>query len=1175
MDPSAAANPPAPQSDEHARAFIERWQVSGGAERANYGMFLAELCDLLGVPRPDPAGQVAADDAYVLEKAVKIPFADGSESDGRIDLYKRGCFVLEAKQGGEALEPGTAAAAMAEATRQKLKGRRKGTATRGTSAWDQAMIKARNQAEQYARSLPTGEPQPPFLLVVDVGYSIELFAEFTQTGRLYVAFPDPRANRIMLADLLVGEKRELLRQVWTTPLDLDPSRRSARVTTELARKLADLARSFEAKDHSPEDVGIFLMRCLFTFFAEDAGLLPTGGVQGLLSRLKDPAHFAGYMTDLWRAMKSGGLSIALDSVVKHFNGYLFEDAEALPVTADQLALLIEANRADWQHVEPAIFGTLLERALDPVERHKLGAHYTPRAYVERLVQPTIIEPLTERWKATQAAAIQLHDAGRDDEARRVLVDYHRELCGLRVLDPACGSGNFLYVTLEHLKRLEGEVLQGLAQLGAGGHQAGFLGQGGEVERLEVRPEQMLGLEVNPRAASIAELVLWIGYLQWHRRTTGSAEIQEPILGRSRTIHHLDAVLLADGSEPLLDDVGRPRSRWDGRTMKQHPATGEWVPDEAAQVPILRYQNPRPTTWPEADYIVGNPPFIGASRMRDALGDGYAEALRATYPEVPDSADYVTYWWHKAAELARAGAIRRFGFITTNSLRQTFNRKVIQQQLDADPPLSLRFAIPDHPWVDSADGAAVRIAMTVAERGTGAGLLREVTSEIPGEHGEVAVTLSARRGRIHADLTVGAAVTEAVGLRANAGLASEGVKPHGMGFVVSHHEAASLGIGRIAGIESRIRPYANGRDIVGRPRDVLIIDLHGLGVEEVRRLFPEIYQWVVERVKPERDLNNEPYRRENWWLFGRKNTDLRAAVADIARYIATVKTAKHRLFVMLDAAVLPDSKLIAIALDDYYHLGILSSRVHGYWTLAAGAHLGVGNDPTYVIGSSFGKFPFPTPTDSQTARIRALGEQLDAHRKRQQAQHPDLTLTDMYNVLEKLRAGEVLTVKERATNDKGLVAILLQIHNELDAAVAEAYGWPADLPEAEILERLVALNAERAAEEARGLVRWLRPEYQTRGLKETQAGMEGVAPDGVDAVAPAAKIKIAWPKTLPEQVQAVLAALSGAGHPATAREIAEAFAGGVLMRGPEVSEVLTTLTGLGLVRDVGDGRLVRG
>ncbi|MBK7781681.1 MAG: hypothetical protein IPJ58_13115 [Ardenticatenia bacterium] len=229
------------------------------------------------------------------------------------------------------------------------------------------------------------------------------------------------------------------------------------------------------------------------------------------------------------------------------------------------------------------------------------------------------------------------------------------------------------------------------------------------------------------------------------------------------------MLLADGSEPLLDDVGRPRSRWDGRTMKQHPATGEWVPDDAAQVPILRYQNPRPTTWPEADYIVGNPPFIGASRMRDALGDGYAEALRATYPEVQDSADYVTYWWHKAAELARSGAIRRFGFITTNSLGQTFNRKVIQQQLDADPPLSLRFAIPDHPWVDSADGAAVRIAMTVAERGTGAGLLRRVTAETPGDHGEVGVTLSARRGRIHADLTVGAAVTEAEGLRANSGL----------------------------------------------------------------------------------------------------------------------------------------------------------------------------------------------------------------------------------------------------------------------------------------------------------------------------------------------------------------------------------------------------------------------
>lgn len=1164
---------PLPATDERARVFIERWSKSAASERANYAGFTYELCDLLGVPRPDPAGHVAEDDAYVLERAVKIPVADGPATDGRIDVYKRGCFVLEAKQGGEALDA-SAAQALAEATRQKLKGRRKGTATRGTSAWDQAMIKARHQAEQYARALPASEPRPPFLLVVDVGYSIEIYAEFSQTGGLYVAFPDARTNRIMMPDLLRDDARELLRQVWTDPLALDPSRRSARATTELAARLAELAKSFERAHHSPEDVGTFLMRCLFTFFAEDAGLLPAGGVQGLLARLKDPAHFGPNMTDLWRAMKSGEYSVALGADLKHFNGHLFEEAVALPVKEDQLALLAEASKADWQHVEPAIFGTLLERALDPVERHKLGAHYTPRAYVERLVQPTIIEPLTERWKATQAAAIQLHDGGQDDEARTALVGFHRELCGLRVLDPACGSGNFLYVTLEHLKRLEGEVLQSLAQLGSGGHQAGFLGQAGEVERLEVRPEQMLGLEVNPRAASIAELVLWIGYLQWHRRTTGSAEIQEPILGRSRSIQHLDAVLLADGSEPLLDDAGRPRSRWDGRTTKHHPVTGELVPDETAQIPMLAYHNPRPTTWPEADFIVGNPPFIGASRMREALGDGYAEALRATYPSVPDSADYVTYWWHKAAELARAGAIRRFGFITTNSLRQTFNRKVIQQQLDADPPLSLRFAIPDHPWVDSADGAAVRIAMTVAERGSGAGLLREVITETPGADGEVEVTLSVRRGRIHADLTVGAAVTEAVKLRANADISNPGVKLHGAGFIVTRTEAAMLGLGRIPEIERHVREYRNGRDINQVSRDALVIDLFGLSVEDVRTRFPAVFQHVLERVKPERDNNNREVRRQYWWLFGEPNPKLRNMLAGLPRFIATVETSKHRFFVFLDASILPDNKLVNIALDDACFLGLLSSKHHVAWSLAAGGRLGVGNDPVYVKTTCFERFPFPSPTDAQAARIRALGEQLDTHRKRQQAQHPDLTLTDMYNVLEKLRSGETLAPKERVINDNGLVAVLRQIHDEIDAAVAEAYGWPADLADAEILERLVSLNAERAAEESRGLVRWLRPDYQTRGLQEAQTGLDGVELAEENAATPAARAKIAWPKTLPERVQAVLAALSGAG-PSTAREIAEAFAGGAVLRGPEVAEVLTTLTGLGLARDVGDGRLVRG
>ncbi len=1156
-------------------AFVERWRGSGAAERANYQLFLAELCDVLDLPRPDPTRPDAAENGYVFERDVTFEYPDGTTSLGRIDLYRRGCFVLEAKQGAPESDAADAAArpALAEATRIAARERKKGTARRGTSAWDRAMIAARNQAEGYARALPASEPRPPFLLAVDVGHAIDIYAEFAQAGRVYVAFPDARANRIRLEDLLDEAPRDLLRQVWLDPLALDPARRSARVTTALAARLADLARSLEAAGHAPEAVATFLMRCLFTFFAEDAGLLPGGGISAIIGDLPGPEHFAPQVSALWQAMKSGGYSVALRAQVRCFNGHLFEAAESLAVSADELALLVEAGRADWQHVEPAIFGTLLERALDPVERHKLGAHYTPRAYVERLVLPAIVEPLADRWRAVQAAAIQLDARGEAGAAREALVGFHRELCGLRVLDPACGSGNFLYVTLEHLKRLEGEVLLDLARVGEGGHQPGFLGEDLQVERLEVRPEQMLGLELNPRAAAIAELVLWIGYLQWHRRTTGGAEIHEPILGRSRTIHCIDAVLQADGTEPVLGADGAPRTRWDGRSFRRHPATGERVPDETARVPVMRYVRPRATTWPAADFVVGNPPFLGPSRMREALGDGYVEALRGVYAEVPDSADFVAYWWHKAAGLARAGEVRRFGLITTNSLRQTFNRKVIQRHLDGDPPLALRFAIPDHPWVDSADGAAVRIAMTVAEAGSGPGILRVVTSEAPGEHGEVAVTLREARGRIHADLTVGAAVTEAVGLRGNADIANPGVKLHGAGFIVTRAEARNLGLGRMAGLERHIREYRNGRDINQIPRDVLVIDLFGLSAEEVRDRFPAVYQRVLERVKPERDENNMESRRVNWWIFGGPNPKLRDMLAGLPRYIATAETSKHRFFVFLDATVLPDNMLVNIALDDAYHLGVLSSRVHVTWALAAGGRLGLGNDPRYNKTRCFDAFPFPTPTDAQRDRIRDLGEQLDAHRKRRQAEHPDLTITDMYNVLEKLRAGEVLTPKERATHEKGLVSVLRQIHADLDAAVSAAYGWPADLPDDAILEHLVALNAERAAEEARGHVRWLRPEYQARGQPAgTQGALEGVAHV---ASGPAHRpvAPLPWPRTLAEQVQATLNILSGLGCPATVGDVAAAFAGGQTLRGAPVADILETLVALGRVREVGGGRFV--
>jgi hypothetical protein len=1145
--------------DDRIDTFITRWQAAGGSERGNYQLFLNELCDLLGVERPQPHAAEERDNAYVYERRVQFRHGDGSESAGFIDLYRRGAFVLEAK---------------------KLK---QGAHTRG---FDEAMLRARSQAENYARALGADEGRPPFLVVVDVGQRIELYSEFSRSGGTYTPFPDPRSHRIALEDLRREDVRTRLRSVWNDPLALDPSRESARVTREIARQLAELARSLEKTGHAPEPVAQFLMRCLFTMFAEDVRLLPKDSFRDLLTRYGEQPDVAMRMlAQLWRDMDGGGFSAVLAGEVLRFNGKLFKQPDTLPLDRDQIALLLQAAKADWKHVEPAIFGTLLERALSPDERHKLGAHYTPRAYVERLVLPTVIEPLREEWADAQAAAMTLAAEGKNDDAVAELRRFHHRLCTVRVLDPACGSGNFLYVTLEHLKRLEGEVLNALDELGF--RQTG-LALGGEradaAAGETVDPHNLLGIELNPRAAAIAEVVLWIGYLQWHFRTRGDVTPPQPVIRDFANIENRDAVLAYDRVEFVTDERGVPVTRWDGKTMKTSPVTGEPIPDESARVPLERYVNPRKAAWPEADFVVGNPPFIGNKRMRLVLGDGYVEALRGAWTDVPESADFVMYWWHYAAQLTRRSALKRFGLITTNSIRQSFNRRVVEAALTPagkDAQVSLVFAIPDHPWVDAADGAAVRIAMTVADQSGGISVLREVEHE-QNAADEVAVKLREKRGAIFADLKIGADVAGASSLRANSLVSYRGVIPHGEGMIVSEAQATSLGFGTTPGLDARLRPYRNGRDLAQTPRAVRVIDMFGLSAEQVRAQFPEVYQWLMERVKPDRDHNPRASRRENWWLFGENQPRMREAVCGLDRYIATVQTAKHRFFTFLDAEILPDDKLIAIALEDAQSLGILSSQVHVIWALAAGATLE--DRPVYNKSTCFDCFPFSDSSVEHSDRVRDLAEQLDAHRKRQQAAHPDLTLTGMYNVLEKLRSGESLSAKERVIHEQGLVSVLRQIHDELDAAVLEAYGWPDLLPllrvahgldapspgsarpsipqderniatasreeakrafDEAILERLVALNAERAAEEARGLVRWLRPEFQNPQSKaapqqdEIDATVDGEVETEAVAVAVAAK-PIPWPKDAVEQVRAVADVLAASPIALDADAIAARF-----------------------------------
>jgi SAM-dependent methyltransferase len=1128
------------EGDDDVEAFIARWRASEGAERAAYAQFLTEFCRLIGVETPLPPTSDAEAVTYRFEYPVKFRDPSAMATTGRIDLYKKSCFVLEAKQSrlkGQAKEILPAQGSLALAEPSGPRGRR--GADRG---WDVLMLNARRQAEDYAKALPATHGWPPFLIICDVGHCFELYADFTGQGKNYVQFPDRQRYRVYLDDLREPEVRARMAAIWQEPLALDPTRHAVRVTRKIAERLAAVSKALE-REHDPEEVALFLMRCVFTMFAEDAELIPKDSFKALLRDCRDnPSAFRPLVEELWRVMDKGGYSITLRTTMRRFNGKLFEEARVFALERAEIGELLAAAEHDWKGVEPSIFGTMLEQALDPAERARLGAHYTPRAHVERLVVETVIAPLREDWRHVLGAVQQARDSGDQRKALALIEGFHQTLCETRVLDPGCGTGNFLHVTQELMKKLEGEVLDAAGELGSRER------LGGIADR-HVGPQQFLGMDTNRRAVAIADLVLWIGHLQWHFRTRGYAP-REPILERLDHIYRRDAVL-----------------EWDGWPVPQWRDGEETLP------------NPRRPAWPEAEFIVGNPPFIGGKDIRARLGGLYAEALWAAHPQVNESADYVMYWWDRAAELlTRPGTkLRRFGLVTTNSITQVFQRRVVQRHLDGKRPISLLLAIPDHPWTRvGKDTAQVRIAMTVAAAGRCDGRLREVISEASLDSDQPRIELNEQQGRINADLTIGTDVTLAQMLRANDGLCSPGVKLHGSGFLVTSAEAQALGLGRRPGLEDHIRFYRNGRDLTARPRDVMAIDLFGLAANDVRERFPEIYQHVKLRVKEEKDSTGRPIGRDAnsrrsyrdlWWVFGEPRKELRPALHGLQRYIATVETAKHRFFQFLDASILPDNMLVAITLSDAFHLGVLSSRIHCAWALRAGGWLGIGNDPRYSKSRCFDPFPFPETNDMQKEAIRAPAEALDALRKQVLAEHPELTLTKLYNAREAILSGALLSPAEVEIRNRGLVLILNEYHEAIDAAVTAAYGLPADAGEEAILEALVALNRERTREEKRGEVRWLRPDYQRPRFGRDAAAGEQIAAAEL-LVMPTPAVKPSFPPQPVERVATVLAILAASDAPLDAEAIALRFQQGLRIK-PAVHGILVSLARVGEV-STGDG-----
>ena len=891
---------------------------------------------MLDAPKPaevDPAGAF-----YTFEKGVKK--AGGGK--GFADVWYRDHFAIE------------------------YKGRHKD------------LDAAYNQLLQYRESLEN----PPLLVVTDTE-RYEIHPNFTGT----VSKPYTFTNR----ELSQPENLRVLRAMFSDPYSLRPGRTVEEVTEEAAGKFARLADGLRERGVDPQEAAHFLNKLLFSLFAEDIKLLPEGLFTRVVSRgVRRPETFNQNIQSLFGAMSAGG-EFSLEDI-PHFDGGLFSDEHVVPLEATELRVLSEAARLDWSSVEPAIFGTLFERSLDPSQRARLGAHYTSREDILTIVEPVLMAPLRREWEATKTRADAEAEKAREQSGRKasnslqraekMLSDFVERLRRVSVLDPACGSGNFLYVSLKELLDLEKEV-------------SAFAGEIGLTPFFpEVSPEQLHGIETSPYAHELAQVAIWIGYLQW-MVDNGFGTRQEPILGPMTNIVEMDAIL-------TYGEEGSPVE----------------------------------PQWPQADVIVGNPPFLGGKRLRAELEDAYVDDIFKLYRDrVPREADLVCYWFEKARAEIKAGRVSRAGLLATNSIRGGANRRVLAKiRVSGD----IFFAESDRSWI--LNGAAVRVSMIGFDGGA------ETEKTLDG----------APVQQINADLTGSLDLTEARPLSENMSISFMGDTkggPFDIPSGLAYELLVTTGNPNGRPNSDVVRPWVNGLDITRRPRGMWIIDFGTAMSLEDAALYEVPFEYVKEHVKPMREGNNRKVYRDLWWIHMEPRPAMRRARDGLPRFLATARVAKHRLFIWLEGTTLPDSQIIAFARDDDYFLGVLHSRVHELWALRMGTFLGVGNDPRYTPTTCFETFPLPWPPGEEPVgtpsveEISAAARRLDDLRRNwldpegaTEAELKKRTLTNLYN--------------QRPT-------WLANAHVRLDRAVFAAYGWPLDISDGDILKKLLTLNLERS------------------------------------------------------------------------------------------------------------------
>jgi len=948
--------------------LIAKWKRADLAERAASQEHFIDLCRMLGHPTPaeaDPTGEF-----FTFERGAEK--AEGG--NGWADVWKRNFFGWE------------------------YKGKHKD------------LKAAYRQLQLYRESLDN----PPLLVVCDLD-RIEVHTNFTGCAKRVYAFD--------LETLPEPANLDVLRKLFTDPEALRPEHTTEEITVEAAQTFAKMIDGWRARGIEGQAASHFAMKLLFSMFAEDIELLPDRIFRTTIEGArKDPSRLSGRLRSLFDCMADGGDFGPVS--IPWFNGGLFKAGEpVLDLTAEDIDRLVALNAYDWASVEPSIFGTLFERTLDPAKRSQIGAHYTSREDILTLLEPVLMAPLRREWADIQRQAEelwpQLADKKKAAKARKeldkILRDFVERIAAVKILDPACGSGNFLYVAITLLLDLEKEVIAKAASYGT-------------TLLPQVRPSQLYGLEINPYAAELAQVVIWIGYLQW-MHFNGFAAKRDPILEPIHTIRNTDAII--DLSDPA---------------------------------------KPKEPEWPEADVIVGNPPFLGGKFLRANLGSEYLDSLFSVWADrLAGEADLCCYWFEKGQAQVAAGRAKRVGLLATQAIRGGKNRDVLSRIAES---ANIFFAVSDREW--TLDGASVHISMIGFDGG------QEKQRILDGKS----------VSRINTNLTSCAAdTTTAKAIPSNAKKCFQGpviVGPFDLPLTDAL-EMLNSPNASAAPNSDVVFPVLNANDITKRSRDWMIVDFgERLLAEAARYELPLSY--VEKHVRPERESNKDAQRKKNWWRHGRSGSDYKTASQSLSRFLVTPRVAKHRLFAWSSRPTVMTDATVVFAIDDDYRFGVLQSRVHEKWSLIQGTRLET--RPRYTPTSCFETFPFPEPTAAQRDAIAAAAKELDTLRSTW-LNPPEWTREEVLTFPGSVDGPWARYVTE--PNAKGIGTVhyprvvpaddaaakklakrtLTNLYNErptwldlahkrLDEAVFAAYGWPADMTDDDLLARLLALNLERAA-----------------------------------------------------------------------------------------------------------------